>query len=78
MKKYEIAMKSTANNKITDFGRKSMKKYRLYFMNVNNGKEFFIEVNSSDEIQAELNKKPQYLIDRDNWECFDQEEIKEE
>lgn len=55
-----------------------MKKYRMYFMNVNSGKEFFIEVNNSDEILTELNKKPQYLAEKDNWECFDQEEIKEE
>ena len=53
-----------------------MKKYRMYYMNVNSGKEFYIEVNNSEEILSELNKKSQYLLDRDNWECYDQEEIK--
>ena len=54
-----------------------MKKYRMYFMNINSGKEFYIEVNNSDEILTELNKKPQYLEKPDNWECFDQEEIED-
>ena len=53
-----------------------MKKYRMYYMNVNSGKEFYIEVDNSEEILYELNKKSQYLLDRDNWECYDQEEIK--
>ena len=53
-----------------------MKKYRLYFMNVNSGKEFYIEVNNSDEILPALQHKPQYVREPDNWECFDQEEIK--
>lgn len=52
-----------------------MKKYRLYFTNVNNGEEFSIEVNNSDEILPELQRKPQYLREPDNWECSDQEEI---
>lgn len=54
-----------------------MKKYRLYYMNVNSGKEFSIEVNNSDEILPALQNKPQYVTEPDNWECFDQEEIKE-
>ena len=53
------------------------KKYRMYFMNVNSGAEFFIEVNNSDEILPALQRKPQYVREPDNWECFDQEEIKE-
>ena len=53
-----------------------MKKYRMYYMNINNGKEFFIEVDNSEEILSELNKKSQYILDKDNWECYDQEEIK--
>ena len=53
-----------------------MKKYRMCYMNINNGKEFFIEVDNSEEILSELNKKQQYITDRDNWECYDQEEIK--
>lgn len=55
-----------------------MKKYRMYFMNINSGAEFFIEVNNSDEILPALNVKPQYVREPDNWECFDQEEIKDE
>lgn len=54
-----------------------MKKYRMYFMNINSGAEFFIEVNNSDEILPALKCKPQYVREPDNWECFDQEEIKE-
>ena len=53
-----------------------MKKYRMYYMNINSGEEFFIEVNNSDEIISALQRKPQYLAEPDNWECFDQEEIK--
>jgi hypothetical protein len=30
----------------------------------------------SDEILPALRRKPQYLAEPDNWECFDQEEIK--
>lgn len=51
------------------------KKYRMYFMNINSGDEFHIEVNNSNEIIYELNKKPQYVREPNNWECFDQEEI---
>lgn len=53
------------------------KKYRMYFININNGDEFFIEVNSSDEILPALKLKPQYNREPNNWECFDQEEIKQ-
>jgi hypothetical protein len=52
-------------------------KYRLYYMNINNDSEFFIEVNNSDEILPALQRIPQYSAEPDNWECFDQEEIKE-
>lgn len=52
-------------------------KYRLYYMNINNDSEFFIEVNNSDEIVPALQRIPQYSAEPDNWECFDQEEIKE-
>jgi hypothetical protein len=45
-------------------------------MNVNNGEEFFIEVNNSDEIFMALHNEPQYVAEPDNWECFEQEEIK--
>lgn len=45
-------------------------------MNINSGEEFFIEVSNNDEILPELQKKPQYVREPDNWECFDQEEIK--
>lgn len=51
------------------------KKYRMYYMNIETGKEFFIEVNNNDEILPALNKKHQYIREPDNWECFDQEEI---
>jgi hypothetical protein len=54
-----------------------MKKYRMYYMNINNGRELYIDVNNSDEILPALRCKPQYLAEPDNWECFDQEEIKE-
>ena len=54
-----------------------MKKYRLYFMNINSGAEFFIEVNNNDEILPALKNKPQYIREPDNWECFDQEEIRD-
>lgn len=53
-----------------------MKKYRMWYMNVNSGDEFAIEVNNSDEILPALKQKPQYVSEPDNWECFDQEEIK--
>ena len=53
-----------------------MKKYRMHFINVNSGAEFYIEVNNSDEILLALKRKPQYVREPDNWECFDQEEIK--
>ena len=53
-----------------------MKRYRMYYMNIVTGQEFFIEVNNTDEIQRELNKQSQYLLDKNNWEYFDQEEIK--
>jgi hypothetical protein len=52
------------------------KKYRLYWMNINSGEEFFIDVNNNDEILPALQKKSQYVREPDNWECFDQEEIK--
>ena len=52
------------------------KKYRQYYMNINSGAEFFIEINSSDEILPALKSKPQYIAEPDNWECFDQEEIR--
>lgn len=55
-----------------------MKKYRLYFMNINSGAEFSIEVNNNDEILPALKSKPQYVREPDNWECFDQEEIRDE
>ena len=54
-----------------------MKKYRLYFMNINSGAEFSIEVNNNDEILPALKSKPQYVREPDNWECFDQEEIRD-
>ena len=54
-----------------------MKKYRMWFMNINSGAEFFIEVNNSDEIAKALQRKSQYVREPDNWECFDQEEIKQ-
>ena len=54
-----------------------MKKYRLYFMNINSGAEFFIEVTNNDEILPALKNKPQYITEPDNWECFDQEEIRD-
>ena len=54
----------------------TVKKYRLYFMNVNSGAEFFIEVNNNDEILLALKNKPQYVREPDNWECFDQEETR--
>lgn len=54
-----------------------MKKYRMYFMNINSGAEFFIEVNNSDEILPALQCKPQYVRDPNSWEYFDQEEIKQ-
>lgn len=54
------------------------KKYRLYFMNINSGAEFSIEVDNNDEILPALRSKPQYVREPDNWECFDQEEIKDE
>lgn len=53
-----------------------MKKYRLYYMNINSGAEFSIEVNTSEEILPALQCKPQYVREPDNWECFDQEEIR--
>ena len=52
-----------------------MKKYRMYYMNINNGDEFYIDVNTNDEILPALNRKPQYVREPDNWECFDQEEV---
>ena len=52
------------------------KKYRQYYMNINSGAEFFIEVNNNDEILPALKSKPQYIAEPDNWECFDQEEIR--
>jgi hypothetical protein len=55
-----------------------MKKYRMYFMNINSGAEFSIDVDNSDEILHALKQKPQYVREPDNWECFDQEEIKDE
>ena len=54
-----------------------MKKYRLYYMNINSGAEFFIEVDTNDEILPALKSKPQYVREPDNWECFDQEEIRD-
>lgn len=54
-----------------------MKKYRLYYMNINSGAEFSIEVNNNDEILPALNRHPQYIAEPDNWECFDQEEIRD-
>ena len=53
-----------------------MKKYRLYYMNINSGAEFSIEVNSNEEILPVLNCHLQYIAEPDNWECFDQEEIR--
>ena len=55
-----------------------MKKYRLYFININSGAEFSVEVDNNDEILPALKNKPQYVREPDNWECFDQEEIKDE
>ena len=45
-------------------------------MNVNSGAEFSIEIDSSDEILPALKQIPEYVAEPDNWECFDQEEIK--
>ena len=45
-------------------------------MNINSGAEFYIDVKNNDEILSALNRKPQYVSEPDNWECFDQEEIK--
>jgi hypothetical protein len=56
-------------------GEMVMKKYRIYYMNINNGDEFYIDVNTNDEILPALNRKPQYVREPDNWECFDQEEV---
>jgi hypothetical protein len=56
-------------------GEMVMKKYRMYYMNINNGDEFYIDVNTNDEILPALNRKPQYVREPDNWECFDQEEV---
>lgn len=50
--------------------------YRLYYMNINSGDEFYIDVKNNDGILSALNRKPQYVSEPDNWECFDQEEIK--
>lgn len=55
-----------------------MKKYRMYYMNINSGAEFSIDVNNSDEILPALKSKPQYIREPDNWECIDSEEIKDE
>lgn len=52
-----------------------MKRYRMYYMNINSGTEFYIEVNNSDEILPALQRKPQYVRDPNSWEYFDQEEI---
>lgn len=52
-----------------------MKKYRLYYVNINSGSEFSVEVNNSDEILPTLRRNPQYLKEPDNWEYCDQEEI---
>ena len=46
-----------------------MKKYRLYYTNINSGREFFIDVDNNDEIQPALQKKPEYVREPDNWEC---------
>jgi hypothetical protein len=46
-------------------------------MHINSGEEFSIDVNTSDEILPALRSKPQYVEDPNNWECFDQEEIKQ-
>ena len=53
-----------------------MKKYRMWFTNINNGDEFAIEVDNSDEILPALKRNYKYLADPDNWECTDQEEVK--
>lgn len=52
-----------------------MKRYRQYYMNINSGAEFSIEIDSSDEILPALKQIPEYVAEPDNWECFDQEEI---
>ena len=54
-----------------------MKKYRLYYENINNDDEFYIDVNNSSEILTALHNNPQYARDPepDNWKCFHQEEI---
>ena len=56
-------------------GTDMKKKYRQYYMNINSGEEFFIEIDNSDEILPALKHKPQYVREPDNWECYDQEEI---
>lgn len=48
-----------------------MKRYRLCYFNINSGKEFFVDVDSNDEILPALQKKPEYVRDPNNWECFD-------
>ena len=48
----------------------------MWFMNINNGDEFFIEVSNNDEILPTLMSKRAYVSEPDNWECIDQEEIK--
>ena len=53
-----------------------MKKYRLYYTNINSGKEFFIDIDNSDEILPALQKKPEYVREPDNWECCDSFENK--
>lgn len=55
-----------------------MKKYRLYYTNINSGREFFIDVDNNDEIQPALQKRPEYVREPDNWECCDSFENKTE
>ena len=54
---------------------KEKKRFRMYYCNINSGSEFFIGVNTSEEILPALQKKPQYVREPDNWECVDSEEL---
>ena len=42
------------------------KKYRMYYMNIETGEEFFIEVDNNDEILPALNKNLNMFVTQTN------------
>lgn len=46
---------------------------RVYFINVNSGKEFSVDITSTIDLAQKLNDIPEYISEKENWKCYDSE-----